>query len=254
MFRKVLLALLFLITTSAYAGDEIGNGGGQAENMLMLSYYQLPIALEASLKGATLDVKSKELLIKIKEEILTEYSFDLIEFETGEARPFVGHEKPRLAVTQPFPGAKIIINLDIIYAQKNKTLTLTQGISILLHEFGHHHGEQDHQFLDYLGGKVATQIEQSTNIYPLSITIGATTAILTTNLANSFDVLSLVLIKDKHVYDLKKEIALSINTDDFKILNLHWNRMGILEAQIFYNGLEKLIQINQEGHLNHNFF
>jgi hypothetical protein len=242
------------MTFSAQAGDEIGNGGGQAENVLMMAYYQLPMAIDLGLKNKTLDQKVKDLLIKIKEELNTQYSFDLIQFDSGEAKPFVGQDNPRLAVTLPYPGAPITFNLDLLYNQKSQTITLNQGISILIHEFGHHHGQADHLYLDYIGGIVASEASHSTSVYPLNLEPESNTVILTTHQANSFDVLGLILISNKQVYDLKKEISQSINCDEFKILNIHWNKMGLLEAQIYYNGLEKLIQITQDGQINFTFF
>ncbi len=82
----------------------------------------------------------------------------LIIFKKTDAS-FTINGKPRIAYTKTSVGSPIFINKDLIYLKKDKVLAPAINyqiiVQILVHEFGHHHGELDHDYLSEIGAVVA---------------------------------------------------------------------------------------------------
>jgi hypothetical protein len=160
----VRIFLLLTLTLNAYAGFEVGNGGGISENNILMAYRQLakPLKFCLDFKLCFLSDRENQVLKKIYDTLEIEYgnSHQVVfkmekEMPKGFFRDKYGN--PRLAVTFSHTGSTIYFNRQLLYFSpggKKRDISIETAFSILIHELGHHHDEADHTFLNDLGSKV----------------------------------------------------------------------------------------------------
>lgn len=175
MKNLLLCAFLTFFSLSTFAGDEANNGGGLAENNFIYARENLNKFIKICLNSTLckMSAEEREILIDIhlsfKEELETK---DQLVFQKGEVF-FTLQNSLKVAKTSDYVGSKIYINLDLIYKKDTRGNTLPLSIasaaSILIHEFGHHHGIDDHDQLDSLGTKVRNLIERDMIKVPWNI-------------------------------------------------------------------------------------
>lgn len=173
---KFLLLWLALVP-SAFAGNESGgggdhvnNGGGLAEQNFLYAYDNLDNWLETCREvqnTCRLGAKESAILGKIQFELRQVRKEPGLIFKSGRLNPGLfetdEHGKVRVAVTGSRAGDPIYLNLDLIYhdaAGSEAAIDVYGAVAILVHELGHHAGEEDHLFLDVLGNKVRNRREQ----------------------------------------------------------------------------------------------
>lgn len=175
--KALLMAVVLFVSTAAYAGrDDVNNGGGLAEKNILYAVENLSQYIGLCLNSQTCKISEseRELLKKISSSLPAEkQTKDLIQFVSEKAKPgfFVIGGEMKVAKTGSTVGSQIFFNLDMLYLKNAAGLTvpmsLTEGVSHLIHEFGHHHGNLSHGDLDLLGIKVSLLLQQSIQTTPL---------------------------------------------------------------------------------------
>lgn len=151
----------------AFGGDEVGNGAGLAENQILYMNSRLEDFTHLCLKSESCHLTQKEVdvLTRIESSLFTERQMGTsIAFKSHFKEPiFFIDGKIRAAKTWNEIGTPILFNLDLLYREKSpgafEAISLATSLSLLVHEFGHHQGILDHDFLDQLGGKVARRLD-----------------------------------------------------------------------------------------------
>lgn len=178
--RSLLLMMLFAssISNPAFAagGDRIDNGGGLAEKNVLLAYSNLDRYVQTCLniEGCRLTESERDLLGQIVAALPSEQATtEQVIFKSERANPgfFRIRGEMKMAKTGSAVGSPIYVNLDLLYTRNAlgvyEPLSLVDAVAMLVHEFGHHHGEVDHTALDVLGLKVASQLRRVTYVTPL---------------------------------------------------------------------------------------
>jgi hypothetical protein len=165
----VFTGLVALIALNSYnaafagGGAEAGNGGGIAEKNILYAYLNFDSYLDLCLRTRLCRLTSQEskLLGEIRESLPREKaSPSQIVFRSEKVAPgfFLIQGQVRVARTGDEVGNPIYVNSDLLYTELDnhqfKAVDVPMAISILTHEFGHHHGAKDHQALDLLGSKL----------------------------------------------------------------------------------------------------
>ncbi len=162
--------MIFCLSAHAFAGDQVGNGAGLAEQRFMLATKQLPAFgkfLLAS-RSPLLSAKDRDLL----ESIINSYDEELaknpsiISFKSGKKHPgfFTINGQEKVAKTTTSLGDTIFINKDLIYENnqgKIEAMALNEIIGILFHEFAHHQGIIDEEYLEHFGAITSALIHPS---------------------------------------------------------------------------------------------
>lgn len=143
-----------------------GNGAGIVEQNAMFAYQSLPRAISQCLNmpSCALSPSERGLLVRIQGRVLASQ-------RSGEAKiKFVSAtEKPGFFDTAPgqfhrfarteLRDSLIYFNTDQLYTAGGQPAVEMPALSaILVHEFGHQVGFEDHQQLDVLGAKVRLQL------------------------------------------------------------------------------------------------
>ncbi|MBT4791666.1 MAG: hypothetical protein HON90_08860 [Halobacteriovoraceae bacterium] len=167
--NRIVLIIFLVISTHSFArqekGDGVGNGAGLSENNFVFVYKNFSKYLQYAFLQPKLNFDQKELIIleKISKSLSKEYEnkkqLQFINDPNTFKTPF---PYERIAVTWDDIGSEIYINKNLLYQTTTgipRVITISQVLSILLHEFGHHHGigngEDNEYFLNQLGAKVA---------------------------------------------------------------------------------------------------
>lgn len=182
VIQKILGILLLIglpFCVFARGGDHINNGGGLAEKNVLLALMNLEKYIQTCLNVESCRVTDAErsLLQQIVATLPQERNFaDLIRFG-GEKEAkgwFIINGEVKLAKTGRTIGSPIYVNTDLLYSKNSagvyEPLSLPQAVAMLVHEFGHHHGEVSHTVLDVLGLKVSSHLGRliySTPLLPL---------------------------------------------------------------------------------------
>lgn len=169
--------ILFILLTSSLASDVVRNGEGPAERNITFVYERLEKYIDTCLASHSClhetiaePTAFRDILTKIRAALPTEkLNREQLVFKSEKLNPgfFIidGYEK--IAITGDKVGDNIYINLDKIYSRdirkKERHLSLIDSIQLLIHEFGHHQGFEDHVKLDTLGSKVSKYLE--TNVF-----------------------------------------------------------------------------------------
>lgn len=162
-FQIFLACHLLFLPLQTWAGDKVGNGGGIAEQNINYAYLKLQTILSLCLSSAScLNSKDQQMLVqKIITSLPKEYGNTTpFKFISGKTRPdiFLINGSYRTAVTGNNVGDLININTDLIYFDNEKyerePLSIASAMGLLTHEFGHHHQELNHDYLDLIGAQV----------------------------------------------------------------------------------------------------
>ena len=164
----LIIGFIFTGPVTCLAGDNIGNGAGQAEQTIISTWKNLDKFINFCLNDTFCESNQTDKLAleKIKAIVLKEQLLpvsDLFIFTTAKLQNeptfFYIDGILKMAKTGLFTGAPIYFDLDQLYTHRSPTivesLSLTDAIDILIHEVGHHTGMVDHIFLGSLGAKVA---------------------------------------------------------------------------------------------------
>ena len=161
---------LFLVRSPEAAsfggsGSDAGNGGGLAEKNLIFAQTHLAKFIELCLNTNLCRTDKREsTLLKLilksdAEELRTPLQF---KNERANAKAFHIDRLVRVARTGDSVGAPIFINTDLLYSKGKEgvlvAMDVPQALSVLVHEYGHHHHEKDHTRLDELGTKLQTLV------------------------------------------------------------------------------------------------
>ncbi len=175
--KTFMVVLALFASTAAFAGrDDVNNGGGLAEKNILYALENLSQYVGLCLNSQTCKITESErdLLNKISLSLPAERQIkDLVQFVSEKAKPgtFVIDGEMKVAKTGGSIGSQIFFNRDLLYLKNAAGLTvpmsLTEAVSHLIHEFGHHHGEFNHNQLDLLGIKVSLLLQQSIQTTPL---------------------------------------------------------------------------------------
>ncbi len=163
---KLFILVLGISNVMAFSlrGDGVGNGGGIAENNIVFAYQNLASYIDYATFEKNNDFDSQEinLLTLIRANLPNEYrNKRQLVFLSGRRHPNIfiyPFNQVRLAVTGSKVGSVIYINTDLLYTKDQngiKALSITQAVSMLIHEMGHHHNVHDELVLNTLGAKVA---------------------------------------------------------------------------------------------------
>lgn len=159
-------ALLLTLVSAGPAlagGDLVNNGGGMSEKTILFAMEKLETYLQSCLNSPScrLDSPQRSALTRIYEGLPQDrLNPNLIQFMSESKNPgfFILEGEAKVAKTGSTPGSPIYINIDMIYSRDawgNPVPTgLPESIAILVHELGHHHLSESHEFLDLLGVRV----------------------------------------------------------------------------------------------------
>ncbi len=238
----------WLFSFCAYAGTEVNNGGGTAEQNILYAYVNLEKMVSMCLPSRfceldrTQEINLAKIGAAIPQELLSK---DQIQFKSEKKNPgfFIVDGVERVAVTGSTIGSQIFINLDLIYSQGPGFTTVAMDIpsaaAMLVHEIGHHVGlSNDLVGLDLIGAKVKSfLLGRSQKIYHSSDSFFKITATAITFDDAKFGKRSELLFGDgRSIVDatkfLRAEIqnanlcsSLSDSTKaDFTIDNIIWSR------------------------------
>lgn len=250
----LLCTLLSCFSLKSFAGDEANNGGGLAENNFIYARENLSKFIEICLNSTIckVDAEEKEILMDIHSSYSDELRVkDQLVFQKGEVF-FTLQNSLKIAKTSNYVGSQIFINLDLIY-KKNMSgntlpLSIASAASILLHEFGHHHGFYDHDKLDSLGTKVRNLIERDMIKVPWSI-FNIHDHALYINYMSSKESSTLLLVLKNQMIDLSDKIIESFDSQmegeyQFAINKIAWlsetsNLRRTLEGEVYVRFLTK---------------
>jgi len=172
----ILLTALLSCLSFARGGDHVDNGGGIAEKNVLYAYNNLSKYLNLCIhaEGCKLSPKQKQLLKKIAESLPAEYQDkEQLKFLSEKKNPgfFIIDGEVKVAKTGDSIGSPIFVNTDLLF-QKDADGTfiptsLSEAVAILVHEFGHHHGNWSHDELDLIGVKTSLMLNQKVYSSPL---------------------------------------------------------------------------------------
>jgi hypothetical protein len=172
---KALILALALFSVNAAAeskiiiveGQETQNGGGAAEQTfayaltVLKPLYQMCLAVDDCVKVK----EQRAILQKIHDSMDQELASPaLLRFAATWWPEFMRDGQVRVAVTGSKVGDTIYLNRDLIYSRRGTALipySVSEALSLLTHELGHHQGEKDHELLDMLGANVRAFFDQS---------------------------------------------------------------------------------------------
>ncbi len=180
-----IISLSLLNHTYAKFGDDVNNGGGIAEKNILYAYTNMSNYLKICLDSSTCNLSSfeKDVVIKIFKSLKNEYmTKDQIIFVSEKEHPgtFILNGEMKIAKTGDDIGDHIYINTDLLYTKNSNNfydaINLAQSVSILIHEFGHHHiSSYDYDNLctklDLLGNKISMLLNKyisSSKLLPFS--------------------------------------------------------------------------------------
>jgi hypothetical protein len=159
---------ILMCSSSAFAGKEGGNGGGSAEKNILFAKESLPrfIDLCLSAKSACgISVGREEDLLKaIRDDLAVGRETGGFHFASEAEHPgmFMLDGKVRVARTGDDVGNPVAVNTDLIYTLDAQghyvAMDIPMAVSVLVHEYGHHHRIKDCEFLDRLGTKVQAML------------------------------------------------------------------------------------------------
>lgn len=180
--KWTIIFLFSLYHLNGLAGDWVGNGAKRSEGLFRFSYSNLDEYIQECLRFCELNNEEKGILSQIRESLPRErlLNADQLQFSKDQDLFTLDDQVTRIAVTGNEVGSNIFINLTLADGDQFSELGfesyLAMATSVLIHELGHHHGVQDHQWLDLLGTKVGKIVFGRSQYYflnPLSSSISA---------------------------------------------------------------------------------
>ena len=198
-----------LLPTVLIAGDQVGNGGGMAEQNLAFARTNLARDIQLCLDSISCVThpRDRKLLQQIQESLPREP--ERLYFRSGKKHPGFFHlgGQLKMARTGDRVGSPVYINTDLLYhatPQGPTFLRLDQAVALLIHEYGHHHGVEDHTRLDLLGARVATRFSQSVEVARMQPFRDGAMALVSNRDQHSFP--QFLLYMDGHVADLSASL------------------------------------------------
>lgn len=174
---KTMLITILLIAGQAFGGgDLINNGGGIAEKNVFYAYQKLGTYLKLCLSSdfCKIDKLQRSVLEKIQSGLAQEMQNpNQIQFASEKTSPgfFILNGEVKIAKTGNQVGSPIYINTDLLYVKNEMgffiPLSLSECVAILVHELGHHYGNDSHAELDLTGVRVALMLQHKTYNTPL---------------------------------------------------------------------------------------
>jgi hypothetical protein len=176
---KLTCAFAGVFTTSILfaAGDDVNNGGGVAERTVLYAYSKIDSYIKLCLNSDTckLKISEKDLLNKILAALPQEHaSADQIRFASEKESPgtFLINGEIKAAKTGNKIGSPIYFNRDLLTSKSIhnifEPISLSNAVSLLVHEMGHHHlSKFEEADLDLLGIKVSLLLDQEINQTPV---------------------------------------------------------------------------------------
>ncbi len=159
--------------TVARADDDRALAAGRAVFGAALEYaYEFSFSCLANQRECGLDGMEMGLLDSIYKEMLFTRPAPILDFKAGALDPafFLIDGAVRLARTGNVRGNKVWINTDFFATVKDEmgVFPFSRAVANVIHELGHHNTvflpePVDHEALDVLGLKVATQLERYGN-------------------------------------------------------------------------------------------
>ncbi len=175
-----ILAMVFwslcFSTTVFSAGGIDGGGTGKGEQNVAFAMLNLDKYLELCLSTPACRLSADEtvLLQSIRANLgESNQRAGLLEFRAGKDYPgfFVIDGQLKIARTGYQSGSTIYINTDLLTSTGSRgevvAISVAEAVSILVHELGHHLGEENHQKLDFLGNKVSSLVLLHTQVIDL---------------------------------------------------------------------------------------
>jgi predicted Zn-dependent protease with MMP-like domain len=222
---KSIFTAVFLMSAIANAtgGDHVNNGGGLSERNILFAYEKMGKYIQLCLHSETckLTTTQREILEKIQAGLPREKVRAQIEFASEKNLPgyFIIDGRVRLARTGSTVGSVIIINVDMLDT-KNESggvdpMSIAEGVSLLVHEFGHHYGSYSHEELDLLGVRVSMMLQQKMIVTPMiPWTSEISAQVFNPDLSSFPDVL---LTVGDEVIDISKQYRQAVKCIDFKV-------------------------------------
>ncbi|WP_413585593.1 hypothetical protein [Bdellovibrio sp. HCB274] len=206
--KSAAMLVLASVSVTAFAGpgsDWVGNGGGIAEKNVLFAYERLEKYIEVCLTSDSckLTPREREIIAKIAKSLPQEVRSRMLYFGSEKKTPgfFIIDDLVRVAKTGSTVSSPIYINSDLLYSKNAAgeftAVSVAEAVAILIHEFGHHHGNYTHEELDLLGVRISMLVQMKTSVTPL--------------LPWSNDVSAMVFTKD--VYTAYPEVILNVGDD-----------------------------------------
>ena len=211
--KSILTLFALLVSAVAFAGgDLVNNGGGLAEKNVLFAYQKLDSYLRLCLSSemCRIEKSQRDILEKIAAGLPAEkQNAEQIKFDSERKNPgfFIIDGTVKVAKTGSNVGSPIHINTDLLYSRNEMgyyiPVSISEAVSILVHELGHHYGNFSHADLDLVGVRVAMMLNYrtySTPLLPWSQQISAT--VINANLDDSFP--DMLLNIDDQVLDISE--------------------------------------------------
>ncbi len=223
------------IWLSLSGGDIIGNGGGLVESHFQFALQNLHKYIQEYLitNRSMMDINDYVALASIANVVSVYYQspYALI-FMDEDTEIFNNTEIPhRIAVTGSTPGTPILINRTQLYSEIDGSAALSEEdtIALLIHEFGHQIGIENHSYLDRLGNYIKSFIVERTNRITTIVNEEKVIFSIKNPITQSLLFDAKVIVSDK-VSDVKELITkelkcpIGMKAYDVELYNLHWLR------------------------------
>lgn len=156
-------------------GDLVNNGGGLAEKNMFYAYEKMEKYLQLCLgsDSCKLTNEQRDLVLKILKSLPQEKANqNQLVFLSEKKAPgtFIIDGQVRIAKTGSAVGSSIMVNVDLLYskgANGYEAMSLPEAVAVLVHEFGHHHGNFSHEDLDLIAVRISVLLQQKTISTPL---------------------------------------------------------------------------------------
>lgn len=167
--KKLISLFVILLSLASFAGDKVKNGSGASEKNVLFAYLNLGKFIDICLNKNPCGLSDQEIQIlgSIRRNLpLERVNPQLIEFSTYFKNPslFTINGEIKIAVTGNTVMDTIYINSDLLYNKgpngEIQLFSVEDGISLLIHELGHHLGITSHSLLDLIGIKVARMVSK----------------------------------------------------------------------------------------------
>ncbi len=174
--KNIFISILLSASFAHAGGDLVNNGGGIAEKNILYAFQKLDTYIKLCLSSdfCKIDSSQRMILEQINAGLPQEKMInDQIQFASEKSRPgfFIIEGEVKVAKTGSQVGSPIFINVDMLYT-KNELgyyipASVSESVAILVHELGHHYGNNSHTALDLTGVRVALMLQHKTYNTPL---------------------------------------------------------------------------------------
>lgn len=252
MFLKSILFFALLFCRTYAFADKVGQGAGLSENNIIFVYENIEKYLRFCLSSndCVSSGSESEVLTRILDSMPEERKQSLQVIFKSHRRDgiFWVDGQIRVAKTWDAVGAPIYFNLDMLYAVNKDgittPITLPTALSLLVHEFGHHQGVRNHDWLDRLGARVSRVLlghVHSNGLNPERSNVEVQW--IDFNSSSRAENQTQVLISDGHdLYDMTEEVGTNFQCPliggqptqlvGLTLFNLSWKNLYSLTPQV----------------------